>query len=174
MKRYKILVRDIDGSLREIKPTDTLWYLLYVNQPPTNQRMHRLFRRRFRLPYDSFLSLSEDIMVHSCFARWTRCDAVGVSPSSIKLLIFGCMRYIGRVWTYDDVSEANGISINVNRNFLSCFIDYGSTVLYKKWVLDTNMNTDVREQESIFKLADFDGYICSSDGTHIPMLKCSQ
>ena len=67
------------------------------------------------------------------------------------------MRYIGRAWKFDDVSEANGLSINVNMDFLLCFIDYGSTVLYKKWVLDTNMNTDVREQESVFKLAGFDG-----------------
>ena len=28
VKRYKILVREIDGSLRQILPTDTLWYLL--------------------------------------------------------------------------------------------------------------------------------------------------
>ena len=70
-------MRENDGSLRDIRPTDTLWYLLYVNQPPIDQRMHRLFRTRFRMPYDSFLTLSEDSMVHSCFARWTRCDAVG-------------------------------------------------------------------------------------------------
>ena len=126
------------------------------------------------MPYESFISLSEEIMVHSCFVRWTICDAVGQSPSNIKLLILGCMRYIGRAWTLDDLCEANGISINVNRDFLICFIEYGSTILYKKWVLDPNLNTDVREQESVFKMAGFDGCIGSSDGTHIPMLKCSQ
>ena len=36
------------------------------------------------------------------------------------------------------------------------------------------MNTDIRKQESIFKLAGFDGCIVLSDGTHIPTLKCSQ
>ena len=30
-KRYKLLVRDSDRSLRTIRPEDTLWYLLYVN-----------------------------------------------------------------------------------------------------------------------------------------------
>ena len=53
VKRYKILVRDDDGSLREIQPQDTLWYLLYVNQPPASERLHKQFRNRFRLPYAS-------------------------------------------------------------------------------------------------------------------------
>ena len=84
------------------------------------------------------------------------------------------MQYIGRAWTLDALCEANGISINVNWDFLLCFIEYGSTILYKKWVLDPNLNTDIREQESVFKMAGFDGCIGLSDGTHIPMLKCSQ
>lgn len=36
------------------------------------------------------------------------------------------------------------------------------------------MNTNVREQVSVFKLAGFDGYIGLSGGTHIPILKYSQ
>ena len=136
--------------------------------------MYRLFRSRFRLPYDSFLSLSEDIMDHSCFARWTRCDAVGENLQNTKLLILGCMRYIGRAWTFDDICEANGISINTNIYFLLSFIEYGSTSMYKKWVHDKNLNTDVREQEAVFRIAVFDGCIGSSDAIHIPMFKCSQ
>ena len=174
VKSHQILVRDDDGSLRETLPTDTLWYMLYVVQAPANDRLHKLFRSRFRMPYESFISLSHEVMAHSCFSRWTRCDAVGKKPCNIKLLILGCMRYIGRAWTLDDVCEANGISVNTNRDFLLCFIKYGSTVLYKRWVLDTNLTTDVKVQESVFKLAGFDGCIGSSDGTHIPMLKCSQ
>ena len=174
VKRHGIFVRDDDDSLREIRPTDTLWYMLYVVQAPANARLHRLFRTRFRMPYDNFISLSHEVKAHSSFRRWTRCDAVGEKPSNVKLLLLGCMQYIGRAWTLDDVSEANGISVNTNRDFILCFIEYGSTVLYKRWVLDTNLNTDVKVQESVFKLAGFDGCIGSSDGTHIPMLKCAQ
>ena len=173
-KSHGIYVRDHDGSLREIRPTDTLWYLLYVAQAPANKRLHQLFRTRFRMPYDSFISLSHELTSHSSFTRWTRCDAVGKQPSNIKLLLLGCMRYIGRAWTLDDVSEANGISIYTNRDFILSFIEYGSTVLYKKWVLDTNTNIDIEKQESVFKMAGFDGCIGSSDGTHIPMLNCAQ
>ena len=96
------------------------------------------FRLRFRIPYDEFLSLSDSIILHPIFERWTNCDAVGSSPSNIKLLVLGCLRYIGRAWTLDDIYEANGISIDTNRIFLKFFIEYGSTMLYQKWVLEPN------------------------------------
>ena len=39
VKRHKLMARDNDDLLHEIRPTDTLWYLLYVNQPPLNERL---------------------------------------------------------------------------------------------------------------------------------------
>ena len=95
VKRHKLLVRDKNGSLREILPTDTLWYLLYV-QPPMNDMMSASFRHRLRLPYCSFLSISEDISNHYQFSRWTRCDTIGASPCDMKLPLLGSLRYMGR------------------------------------------------------------------------------
>ena len=43
VKRHKLMVRDSDGSLRELCSKDTLWYLLYVANPPTSKRMSKLF-----------------------------------------------------------------------------------------------------------------------------------
>ena len=115
IKRYKVLVRENDGCLREIRPEDTLWYLLYVKHPPLNDRLIRQFRRRFRIPYEAFLNLSADIKNDIGFAQWLRSDAVGDRPMDIKLLLLGCLRYIGRAWTYDDIYEANGISISISK-----------------------------------------------------------
>ena len=61
IKRHKTLVRDACVYLREIRPKDTLWYLLYVVQPPMCARMHTLFRLRFCLPYASFEILTDSI-----------------------------------------------------------------------------------------------------------------
>ena len=33
-KKNKILLRDLSGSIREIKPTDTLWYVLRIESSP--------------------------------------------------------------------------------------------------------------------------------------------
>ena len=125
------MVRDTDGSLREIRPVDTLWYLLYVLTPPSSVRMSKLFRLRFRLTYESFMELFHDIKQHVIFKRWTGVDAVGDPPSNMQLLLLGVLRFIGRNWILDDVSEANGISVDTNNAFLYAFIEYGSTILYK-------------------------------------------
>ena len=89
IKRHKLMVRHEDGSLREIRPVETLWYLLCVPNPPTSERMSKLFRLRFRLPYQSFMSLSDEMQEHDMFQRWTRVDAVGDPPSNLKLHLLG-------------------------------------------------------------------------------------
>ena len=109
--------------------------------------MAKLFRNRFRLPYKSFLSLSEEVVNNPMFARWTRSDVVGDKPMNVKLPLLGCLRYIGRAWTLDDICESNGISVGTNRLFLLTVIEWGSTVLCKKWVIDNTKNRDVKEQE---------------------------
>ena len=57
VKRHPMLVRDSNGTLRDLRPEDTLWYLLYVANPPVTLRMLKLFRLRFRVPYDTFFDL---------------------------------------------------------------------------------------------------------------------
>ena len=89
VKRHKLMGRDSDGTIREITPEDTLWYSLYVANPPACERMAKMFCLKFHAPYSSFLNLSEDIINHTLFERWTRNDAVGSSPSNIKLLLLG-------------------------------------------------------------------------------------
>ena len=96
MKQHKLIVRDIDGSLRDIRSVDTLWYLLYAANPPTSHRMANVFRLRFRLPYQSFLNLSEKIEHHELFKLWTRVDTVGDAPSNLKLFLLEFLRFIGR------------------------------------------------------------------------------
>ena len=172
VKQHPMLVRDSNGTLRDLRPEDTLWYLLYVANPPVTLRMLKLFRLRFRVPYDTFLILVEDIKEDDRFSQWNSSDATGVKASDIHLLLLGVLRYIGRGWTLDDVSEANGISRTVNRLFLTKFIEYGSTVLYKRWVLEPSRETNVGEYEALFKASGFDGCIGSVDATHVPIVTC--
>ena len=78
----------------------------------------------------------QTISEHVMFQRRVIYDAVGVPSSDIKLLILSSLYYIERAWTLDDIEEANGISRECNRQFLHVFIQYGSSVLYRKLVLD--------------------------------------
>ena len=130
VKKHKILVRDPSGGIRVIKPTDTLWYLLYIEISPRNSRLRKLFRTRFRLPHHSFLELANEISHHKLFARWSSTDCTGVESSNIILLLLGAMRYLSRGFTFDDIEECTAISREVNRVFFHNFLLYGSTVLY--------------------------------------------
>ena len=172
IKKHKLLVRADDGSLRALYPTDTLWYMLYVKTIPQDDRLKAIFRTRFRIPHFYFMELSEEITKHEHFSRWQQLDAVGDKPSNIKLLLLGSLRYIGRSWTFDDISESNGISREVNRIFFLCFINYGSSVMYKKFVLDVSESINVANHEQLFAAAGMNGCIGSGDATNISMLNC--
>ena len=74
---------------------------------------------------------------------------------------------MGCRWTLDDICETNGVSINTNDNFLKCFIQYGSTVLYTKWVLVPTQLNGVHEQEALYCLTGFNGYIGSLDALNV-------
>ena len=110
------------------------------------------FRNRFRMPFDSFISLHNEIKAHELFPRWSNTDTTFESSPNMKLLLLGFLRYIGRSWTLDDIEEANGIFREVNRNFLHTMLEYGSTVLFKKWVTEPALLRDISSQENYLKL----------------------
>ena len=173
VKRHKLFIRDDNGQLSELTSKDSHWYQLYVQSSPRNTRLAKHFRRRFRLPYANYIALADDVEHDELFERWTGKDATGKEPSNIKLLVLGALRYLGRAWTLDDIEESNGISREVNRVFINKFMEYGSKVLYKKWVIDPAINTHVSSQEKVFRMAGFNGCIASSDATHVGMLSCA-
>jgi hypothetical protein len=121
-----------------MNPRRSMWYHIYIMHPQVdNPRFHALFRRRFRLPYGSFLSLNSELEVCPKFSRWHtgNRDMIGSPSSPISILILSALCYLGRSWTLDDLQEAKCISEEVIRVFLHRFLlDYGSTVLYERWV----------------------------------------
>ena len=70
VKRHKLIVRESNGALKDLKPTDTLWFLMYINQRPYYNILLKYFRLRLRLSYDMLLSLRDDIMEHELFLSW--------------------------------------------------------------------------------------------------------
>ena len=104
-----------NGNLREILPTDTLWYILYVANPPKDNILLKQFRLRFRIPYGCLILLNNDLVKHELFKKITSADAVGHNPTNLNLLLLGALCYIGCGWTLDDVAETNGISDDTNQ-----------------------------------------------------------
>jgi len=91
----------------------------------------------------------------------------------ISLLLLALLRYLGRGWTFDDLAENTAISQEVVRVFFHKFIDYGSSVLYRRYVHPPCSCADARDHIADYELAGFPGAIGSCDATHIMLERVS-
>ena len=172
VKRHALLHHTDDGKVRDVNFKDSTWYCLYLRCPPEGERLNAMFRRRFRVPYSVFVELSNEIIQHDLFSRWTKKDCTGNDPTDHRLLLLGSLRHVGRALTFDDIEECTFVSNEVHRVFFLHFLEYGRTILHKKHVIEPARKLKLSSIGDIFKLAGLNGCIGSSDGTHIGMQQC--
>ena len=154
-------------------PLNPVWYLNYVSHPkPEVKKWAALFRRRFCMPYESFLELVDMVKDSNLFDRWKKTDCCGKPSSPIEVLILGALRYIGRGWTFDDLFKSTRISEEVHRQFLHVFIFWGSTVLYSQFVVSPTNAQEIVTHMKEYTIAGLNGCFGSMDATHISMEMC--
>ena len=111
--------------------------------------------------------------MHDHFERWNEEDGCRPKKASpVELLVLGALRYLGRGWTFDDLEESTAVSRDVDRLFFHACIEFGSTVLYEKYV-----NAPISFQESKHHMAKFTeaglpGAVASSGCTNIVTKNC--
>ena len=98
------------------------WYRNYVIFPNLESKAFIIyFCMRFRLPYQSYLSLLQIVSSSDYFSQWNdgsdTPNKVCWSPTS--LIFLGCLRYLGCGWTFDHLVEATEISEPVRRAFFT-------------------------------------------------------
>jgi hypothetical protein len=125
-KKQRAIWVDDDGSVHRITPRRTVWYSVYILKPDLEDpKFHKIFCRRFRLPYAQFLELSERLgEAHETFARWHSGKVNPVTqepPTPIPLLLLTSLRYLGRGLTFDDLAESTAIHEETVRVFFHCF-----------------------------------------------------
>ena len=49
---------------------DTLWFKLYIDNPPSKRRMLKLFQQRFRMPHHIFTDLLQQLSEHPAFSKY--------------------------------------------------------------------------------------------------------
>ena len=139
---------------------------MYIDCPLLdNDRFNRVVRRCFRLPYDLFQALvamaaQEDAL----FRRWREgaVDAIGQPAAPLPLLILCVLRYLGRGWTLDDLSENTGISEEVIRVFLHSFL------LFDEYVIaPTTPPAEAAHHTREYFIAGLPGCVGACDATHI-------
>jgi hypothetical protein len=162
---------DQDGTRRPIHPRQTFWYCVYVSHPDIeNPQFHKTFRLRFRLPYAQFQELFHRLETETLFARWHEGNVnpwTHVETTPLSLLLLTALRYLGRGWTFDDLSENTAISQETIRVFFHTFVDFGSTVLYTQYIRPPQNCSEARQHTSEYTMAGFPGAIGSTDATHI-------
>ena len=109
-------------------------YIICSNGDRMTPRQLKKFRRRFRLPYDSFKELLKDLETHPLFSQWKdgNKNCAGKLASPLPLLLLATLRYLGRGWCFDDCEEQTCISEETHCFFFHKFIEYGSTSLSVK------------------------------------------
>ena len=129
------------------------------------------FRQRFRLPHWCFVELANNLEIAEEFSRWHDgvMDARGRMAHPIPLLLLTTLRYLGRAWTLDDLSENTGMSAEVCRQFLHAFLEYGSTVLFDKYVRTPATSREAGGHMAEYGLAGMPGAVGSTDATHVPL-----
>jgi len=118
-ERGALFYADTDGIRRVLPPFKSLWHNMYIDKPSLDTpQFHVKFRKRFRMPYSSYLELVEKVNNSNLFERWKdKKDAVGNPCAPIPLLLLASLRYLGRAWTFDDLNESTAISEEVIRCF---------------------------------------------------------
>jgi hypothetical protein len=176
-KRQKHIIlarRSEDGGLEAVPPTESLWFNAYVSCPQTgDKRFEQKFRRRFRLPYESYLQFVEDAREQNWFPKWSKRTLTGENCSPLELLILGSLRYLGRGFTFDDCEESTAISEEVHRVFFHRFIEVGSTILFDKYVLTPTTKEELAGHTAEFEMAGCPGTPGSTDATSIIHEQCA-
>ena len=107
-----------DGTLITYRPIDSTYYRDYIDSPDIGCDVFQEdFRERFRMPYDSFLKLFDEIKGHILFQKWTKCDCFGNPSSPMELLLLGVLHVLGRHDSSVSLYDLTNVSAEVHRVF---------------------------------------------------------
>jgi hypothetical protein len=134
-KRRKYVKRNYEGYDPEAA-LNSEWYNRYLKESrhPKNKKHFKKFRRRFRMPFNSYKALVFEARSNNWFPEFEKCNALGQRGVPLDILILGSLRYLGRGWTFDDLHDATGVSEELHRVFFKAFCKACRKHLYPKWV----------------------------------------
>ena len=154
----------------------SLWYQNYVlNAQPEKVWWRRIFCQRFQLPYENYIELVDMCKDSPAFSQWADSDTKQCNSkqgASIDLLVLCVLRYLGRGWRICDLNENVVINKETIRQFISKFIEFGSTVLFQKYVVEPTTIDKLNDCNREFMLAGLPGCIGSTDATHVITERC--
>mmetsp|Transcript_9125 Transcript_9125/g.8156 ORF Transcript_9125/g.8156 Transcript_9125/m.8156 type:complete len:199 (+) Transcript_9125:63-659(+) len=115
-------------------PHDSIFstYTTDISYRDITHKNGKLFRRRFRVPYNVFLEICDICHRENWFPL--SYDAVGRPSSPCNIKILGVLRVLGRGVCFDDIEELSNISAEVHRKFFKLFLRQFNKFLYESYV----------------------------------------
>ena len=154
----------------------SLWYQNYIlNAQPDKRWWCEIFRDRFRLPYDCYLQLVEMCKESPILYQWVDNKSKRYNTkqgASMELLVLCALRYLGRGWRICDLNEAVVINKETIRLFISKFLEFGSTTLFQRFVVEPRNIDEINDCNKEFSIAGLPGCIGSTDASHVVMERC--
>lgn len=147
--------------------TQTVWgnLLTAIASEIDGSYHHRLFRRRFRLPFNLFQQFVEDVRGAGIFPHKR------ISKIPIEFKVLCCLRILGRDSCADAISELCGIGESTANAIFHTFVEGCSGKLFSKYVYPPE-GAYLRSVKDTYAKMGFPGAIGSMDCTHIRWDKC--
>ena len=141
--------------------------------PCITSRIGKLFRRRFRVPYQVYCKL-----VHMCIAKKLFGDNSAlefdianrlICPIEIKML--SVLRILGRNWNFDDIAEATLMGETTARRAFHLFCENFVTHYYDAYVYRPK-DQKLKKVLEVFGKMGLPGCIGSTDCVHLKWDRC--
>jgi hypothetical protein len=157
----------------------TTWGKLLVNLsaieggPLITSREGKLFRRRFRVPWDVFCDLVKKSTDSELFGKNARMkyDFCGRSICPIAIKVLGILRILGRNWCCDDVAEASGMGESTVRLNFHTFISNFVERYYDDYIHRPS-GQKLANMMKVYEKMGLPGCIGSTDCVHVKWDRC--
>ena len=141
--------------------------------PCITKREGKLFRRRFRVPWQIYCELVLKCKEFSLFGSRCNDDTDlcnnNICPITIQLL--GVLRMLGRHWICDDVAEATGMGESTVRTAFKSFCENFVDCFYDKYIYRPT-GVQLSNVMSIYIRMGLPGCVGSTDCVHVKWDRC--
>lgn len=126
------------------------------NSPIAKNHLLKQFKRRFRIPYETFNSIVEKSKIWYKIPEYDVCKRPN-PPITLKIL--GVLRHLATGCPFDLISELNGISENTNRVFFHEFCKNFTLQYYPEIICYPTNEQDLESIVNDYKAAKMPGTV---------------
>ena len=156
--------------------TQSTWWK-FLQRPTikdSSRRDGKLFRSRFRVPFDVFSKL-QTLCTTGCLAKHFKMkltDSSGRPSIPLELKLLGVLRVLGRGSCFDSIAELTGSEKEVHRVFFHKFVKVFVDELFHIYVCPPSSDESIAAIMRHYDLVGFTGCVGSVDCVHIPWNRC--